>query len=72
MDTVILPSTEASALGDGVLPPRSAGYERGVGDSAFRGVEAPPLAHHSYSDGIILPGRCWQCSKALFEHEGEA
>jgi hypothetical protein len=68
MDTVILPSTEASAPGDGVQDlPRSAGYERGVADTAFRGVVTPPLAHH-YSEGIIVPGRCCWCGMALYEH----
>jgi hypothetical protein len=30
----------------------------------------PRLAHHSYSDGIVCPGFCAWCGRALFEHEG--
>jgi hypothetical protein len=71
MDTVILPSTEESAPGDGVqYLPRSAGHEWGGGDTAPRGKVTPRLAHHSYSDGIVCPGFCAWCGRALFEHEG--
>jgi hypothetical protein len=71
MDTVILPSTEESAPGDGVqYLPRSAGLERGGGDTASRGVVTPRLAHH-YSDGVIVPGSCCWCGMALADHKEE-
>jgi hypothetical protein len=68
MDTVT--STEPSEAFDGVQPPWASGLERGGGDTALGGLVTPRSAHQ-YSEGVIVPGRCCWCGKALFEHEGE-
>jgi hypothetical protein len=73
MDTVTLPSTEASEAFDGVQPPWASGNERGRGDtagspSAEAGEVTPGPTHHSYSDGIVCPGFCAWCGRPFHEH----
>jgi hypothetical protein len=73
MDTVTSTEQHYSEPPTVSKPSSGSDHERGGADaagspSAEAGVVTPRLAHHSYSDGIVLPGFCWRCGKALFEH----